>query len=178
VAHSSRDAVSPRTRVGYTPSFDGVLNQGESWISRRRTSEASTKGALSSRESPGEQGIKGDGIREEREEDAAFVPQLFNGSDKSLFPSSPQNVPAEVPSFQGSSGLVNDAVDSRNNSSTAPGLSATEYRHDGLDISGVPDLTAVEWSYKDPTGQVQGKYPCFIETSCSQYSNPCRAVPC
>ncbi len=169
-AHSPRDAASPRTRVGYTPNFDGVLNHGESWISRRRISEASTKGALLSRESQDEKRIKGDGIREEREEDAAVVPQLSNGLDKPLFSSSLQNVPSEVPPFQDSSDLVNDAVDSSNNSLTAPGPPATEYHHDGLDIvhpPGVPDLAAVEWSYKDPTGQVQGKHVCFLNTLCS-----------
>jgi PERQ amino acid-rich with GYF domain-containing protein len=98
------------------------------------------------------------------------VPQLSNGLDISLFSSSPQNVPSEMPSFQDSSNLVNDAVDSSNNSLTAPGLSATEYHHDGLYTvhpPGVPDLAAVEWSYKDPTGQVQGKHPCFVDTPCS-----------
>ncbi|KAF7367313.1 GYF domain-containing protein [Mycena sanguinolenta] len=39
---SPRDTAlpSPRTRLGHTPTFDGVLNGGESWVARRRASEA------------------------------------------------------------------------------------------------------------------------------------------
>lgn len=154
--HSPRFVTSSRNRVGHTPNFDGVLNNGESWTSRRRISEASTKGSLSSREIQEEQRLEGDGIPEE------VVPQLSNGSIKPIFstslPATLSNAPA--PSRQDSLDSANDALENNSNSLTAPGLSALEY-HDGvLDIVYPPvvrDLGAVEWSYKDPTGQVQGK---------------------
>ncbi|KAL0576818.1 kinesin-like protein, partial [Marasmius crinis-equi] len=57
---------SPR-RLGHTPSFDGVLNGGESWVARRRASEGLGKIAGVTREPSGEENE----IREEEEEGRA-----------------------------------------------------------------------------------------------------------
>lgn len=157
---SPRDS-SPRTRVGYGSNFDGVLNNGDSWVARRRASEASMKaGNVSVREAQ-EQAPKASGIREEKEDESDPSSHLANGEDQTFFASSP-HIPSAEPirnsSATGAAEGINASSDSsfsRNGSSTS-----SPYRNDRADIGpppGLTDLAAVEWSYKDPTGQVQGR---------------------
>lgn len=162
---SPREA--PRSRVGYTPSFDGVLNNGDSWVARRRTSEASMKlGTGPSRETNDVQlGIMGSGIREEKEEEPRKSIQLPPPSDDSnIFVSSSPRVHSEearmfatananVATLQTSSQMNSFSVNGTNNSDPFP--------VDRADIGpppGLVDLAAIEWSYKDPTGQIQGAH--------------------
>ncbi|KAF7310551.1 GYF domain-containing protein [Mycena chlorophos] len=96
---------SPRTRFGQPPTFDGVLNGGESWVARRRLSEA--KATNASRDPESHDGRTTD-IREEDEDPpkpAAPVKQ----------PTPPNPPPPQ-------------------------------------------DLAAVQWSYLDPQGQLQGPF--------------------
>lgn len=145
------------------PNFDGVLNNGDSWTSRRRASEASLKsGAATYHDSGGdwEHDDKNSGIREEKEEEGdadaerrtlpPLVTSLAAGHTQSerrsdLYPSS-------------------DAFDSESRGQSQSHLGYTNPL-DPLGGTGkhnlftdVRDLAGVEWSYKDPTGQVQGKY--------------------
>lgn len=160
---SPRD-VSPRTRVGYTSSFDGVLNSGESWITRRRTAEAPTKtGNGSGHETTDNQQSKASGILEEEKEDeqrGGSGPQ--QGESQSFFPS-PQLHTEEPHQFD----AMNAPTDNLGNvipTNPFPANGTTNSNRYGNDHMGVGpppglvDSAAVEWSYKDPTGQIQGIY--------------------
>ncbi|KAF7320163.1 GYF domain-containing protein [Mycena kentingensis (nom. inval.)] len=98
---------SPRTRFGHTPGFDGVLNGGESWVARRRLSEA--KAANAARD-PETHEARTTDIREEDEDPPKQSPP-----------------PAQEPAKQ-------------------PEPPSQEV------------LAAVEWSYLDPQGQLQGPF--------------------
>ncbi|KAF9473191.1 hypothetical protein BDN70DRAFT_886092 [Pholiota conissans] len=159
-AVSPRD-VSPRTRVGYTSSFDGVLNSGESWIARRRPVETLVKaGNVASRETVE---IKASEIREENEEEQRI------GSDaqqenQAYFLSSP-HLRTEEPQQYDAAGVAPD-----NSGSVVPATlvppngppnsnQCANNTHIGVGPPpGLVDLAAVEWSYKDPTGQIQGPF--------------------
>lgn len=160
-AISSRETAS-RPRMGYTPSFDGVLNNGESWVARRRTSEASLKsGNAPGRDVDGPQTAKAFGIQEEKEDESGQRLEA-NIEDQSPYLSSSPHLLSEVPRQ-----FVNatDAHDpfklpqcSRLPRNESP--PSTLYIHERIEAPpppGLPDLLAVEWSYKDPSGQIQGK---------------------
>ncbi|KAJ7071433.1 hypothetical protein C8F01DRAFT_1014546 [Mycena amicta] len=104
---------SPRTRFGHTPTFDGVLNGGESWVARRRLSEA--KAANASRD-PETHTTDTTDIREEDED-----------PPKQTSPAKEPTPPVQKPEPNG-----------------------TEVPPE--------DLAAVQWSYLDPQGQLQGPF--------------------
>lgn len=165
---SPRDAglPSPRTRVGYTPSFDGVLNNGESWVARRRASEASLKSGVGpSRDVNGEHSHDGKAseIREEEEDHGSAAPTR-NGQVRN-------NLRQPSPSPRVDTSASGGAISSENQSigieAGIAQMSLGTNSSNGLDspggtatIPGPPpgllDVAAVEWSYKDPSGQVQG----------------------
>lgn len=72
--NSPRDGAlpSPRTRIGgFTSGFDGVLNGGDSWMARRRTSESVLKvggASTGTRPESREEDSKGHNIKEDEEE--------------------------------------------------------------------------------------------------------------
>ncbi|KAF8807684.1 hypothetical protein BYT27DRAFT_7189775 [Phlegmacium glaucopus] len=158
---SSRETAS-RPRVGYTPSFDGVLNNGESWVARRRASEASLKSGNAPGHDviDGQQAPKAFGIQEEKEDDSGQKLEV-NIADQSPYLSSPHLL-SEDHQFV----IATDAHDpfklpqgSRLHRNESP--SSTLYVHERVEVPpppGCPDLLAVEWSYKDPTGQIQGPF--------------------
>jgi len=158
-----RDAAlsSPRARVGYTPSFDGVFNSGESWVARRRASEASLKsGVGSSREHGDQLDNKTSEIREE-EENSGRQPQNdgqvedtvnVNQPDPSSFSALPQ-------SSHNESNLLESQIAAVDLSTGVSGLNVPEPLNSHPSNGPAPsisDLASVEWSYKDPSGQVQG----------------------
>ncbi|KAF8167830.1 hypothetical protein B0H34DRAFT_683221 [Crassisporium funariophilum] len=162
VALSPRDAPA-RTRVGYTPSFDGVLNSGESWVARRRASEASMKlGNASGRDVIDNlQHTQGSGILEEKEGKNGSNLQLDHEGEGSYFPSSP-NVVNERSRHHTPMGVASDKLNMANNHPHINKLpSSTVYGQERVEAgppAGLVDLNAVEWSYKDPTGQIQGPF--------------------
>lgn len=144
------------------PNFDGVLNNGDSWTSRRRASEASLKsGAATYHDSGGdwEHDDKNSGIREEKEEGDA-------DAERRTLPPLVTSIAAGHTQSERRSDLYpsSDAFDSESRGQSQSHLGYTN----PLDplggtgkhnlFSDVRDLAGVEWSYKDPTGQVQGKY--------------------
>ncbi|KIM47935.1 hypothetical protein M413DRAFT_439631 [Hebeloma cylindrosporum] len=148
-AMSPREA-SPRTKVGYTPSFDGVLNNGDSWIARRRTEASMKTGNVPGREAAEkQQGSRSSSILEEQED------SKHSGEDRSFFPaSSPQ--PRQYSAVVG--GMDSGASADRRDAFTNGSINSRAYGTDIGPPPGLIDLAAIEWSYKDPTGQVQGPF--------------------
>ena len=142
-----------RPRVGYTPSFDGVLNNGESWVARRRTSEASLKleNTLGRDVVDSHQGPKASGIQEEREDSSGQKPE-----DHSPYLSSPPHVLSEEPQFLLPTNVHEPFAQGRQ-LPQRESPSAILYAHEHTPPPGLLDLSAVEWCYKDPTGQIQGE---------------------
>jgi PERQ amino acid-rich with GYF domain-containing protein len=146
-----------RPRVGYTPNFDGVLNNGESWVARRRASDASliSGNTLGRDVVDSQQGSKASRIQEEREDSSGQKPKSTI-EDHSPYLSSPPHVLSEEPQFL----LATDVHEPFAHGSELPrkdSPSATLYAHERTPPPGLLDLLAVEWSYKDPTGQIQGE---------------------
>ncbi|KAF8061015.1 hypothetical protein FPV67DRAFT_1632041 [Lyophyllum atratum] len=157
---SPREAAlpSPRRASGYTSGFDGILSSGDSWVARRRASEASLKaGAGMSREGGGDYQLdsKASNIREE-EEDASHRPagnsrstdaprEANRTTDPQLTDPSGQRAIAGVAALSlGSNGA--SVLGSVNNSTNS------------VPATAALDLANVEWSYKDPSGQIQGPF--------------------
>jgi PERQ amino acid-rich with GYF domain-containing protein len=143
--------------VGYTPSFDGVLNNGESWVARRRTSEASLKpgNTLGRDVVDSLQGPKASGIQEEREDSSGQKPKSTI-EDHSPYLSSSPHMLSDEPQFL----LATDVHEPFAQGRQLPrkeSPSATLYPHERTPPPGLLDLLAVEWCYKDPTGQIQGE---------------------
>jgi PERQ amino acid-rich with GYF domain-containing protein len=138
---------SPRVRQGFSGGFDGVLGAGETWTSRRRASEASRPGAITRDTSGG-----GDVDNAEKLAALGEGRAIDKGSDQSSVGASIQAEGIPVTSGSASYGQVNaEAAQVPNNvaSTIPPG--------DGPPLPTEPkDLASVEWSYKDPSGAVQG----------------------
>lgn len=160
---SPRD-MSPRTRVGYTSNFDGVLNNGESWTARRRIAEASLKiaAAASGRDSGDNPLNKPSGIREEQEDEQDPGSQSFQTDNQNFFASSSPNLHTEEPRQYETAGggLDNPNSVPQTGSFGLNGASnPTQFVNNHVGVGpppGLVDLAAVEWSYKDPSGQIQG----------------------
>jgi PERQ amino acid-rich with GYF domain-containing protein len=141
---SPRDAAlpSPRTRFGHTPTFDGVLNGGESWVARRRASEAKAV----ARDTDHHEG-RGSEIREE---------------DEDANPDSGSNaIPQEIP--QATASPSHDPPASTQ-PKTGDGSPHVQNGSDSVGSAvpngpppGIRDLASVQWSYLDPQGQLQGQ---------------------
>jgi PERQ amino acid-rich with GYF domain-containing protein len=143
--------------VGYTPSFDGVLNNGESWVARRRTSEASLKsGNTLGRDVVDiQQGSKASGIQEEREHISGQKPKSTIEDHSSYLSSSPHML-SDEPQFLHATDVHEPFAQGRQ-IPRRESPSAILYNHELTPPPGLLDLLAVEWSYKDPTGQIQGE---------------------
>jgi PERQ amino acid-rich with GYF domain-containing protein len=151
----------------FTPSFDGVLNSGDSWVSRRRASEGLQKSAVVKGDAGGGEGQQ-DGkeadIKEEEEEEGRKEtdrnPIISDGSSSVHRPESPpQPEPSRSPP---SDPPPSKSPEVQVASSGSRKVSSTAETSVGI-ISAVntapplQDLTSVEWSYLDPQGQVQGQ---------------------
>jgi PERQ amino acid-rich with GYF domain-containing protein len=155
---TSRDAAlpSPRTRVGLTQNFDGVLNTGDSWVARRRASEASLKSTVGTSREQGDQfDNKALEIREE-EEDGSHQRQSTERAEEKL------NVSPSPFQTGGAASMPNNPTVTTNMAHLSIGANGSPVP-EPLDNHasngpppGIPDLASVEWSYKDPSGQVQG----------------------
>lgn len=151
---------SPRNRVGLTPNFDGILSSGDSWVARRRTSELPFKTLITmSREASGDHQdeARGNEIREEEED---LDDEGENVLDRGL---------GEQPKYQANyrrapdSGLTSAETHDINLHANYFTDDPIDYSKSSLRTSGSPppglqDVAGVEWSYKDPTGQIQGPF--------------------
>lgn len=151
---SPRDAApSPRRGPGYSPGFDGVLGGNDAWVARRR-SEVSPKTSSSiSREGGGDQPeSRPSDIRENLEPNENERP---GGDSHDLdHTTASKGASHDPPPVDGQNSPVEIAHLSLNvNGASNPGP-LNEF------VSASPattvDLAAVEWSYKDPSGQIQG----------------------
>ncbi|KAG5636559.1 hypothetical protein H0H81_007611 [Sphagnurus paluster] len=148
---SPRDiAPSPRRGPGYTPGFDGILSGGDSWVARRRASEASLKATSGTpREGGGDYqpDVKASEIREEEEEtnrEADIHSRSTGDPDRKL---SPQTGGTEL-----------SLPDRHPTAQLAPSSEGLNDRVGASVPNSAPDLTTVQWSYKDPSGQIQGPF--------------------
>ncbi|KAG6919561.1 hypothetical protein DXG01_004224 [Tephrocybe rancida] len=153
---SPREAApSPRRGSAYTPGFDGILGGSDSWVARRRASEASQKaGTSTSREGGLDYQLEGKAsdIREEEE-------------DTSHEPIEDQR-PAGEPHDPNQSAAAQHAVNGPSSSNGQEAIAEMAHLSLNANVNGVSnaspvagvDLASVEWSYKDPSGQVQGPF--------------------
>jgi len=180
--HSPREGAlpSPRTRGGFSPGFDGILSAGDSWMARRRTSDATRPGGLSApRDNSSGDGRKGGDIKEEEEEDGkGGLPSVGDGQPNNsgdLYANSPTvadhgGQPVLAVQGQGLAGnpIPHDLARGAGNvaigrSVDQPYIATTNGNRAGLGvaqrIAPMPtavDLASVEWSYIDPQGATQG----------------------
>lgn len=134
---------SPRTRGPLTPGgIDGVLSGGDSWMARRRASEAGK--AL-----PTPRGDDGGGeqIKEEDE----------TGADTS------DNWRAKAPKTDDPAPAPKAPVDNQPVTNGGP-ASAVPAKPPGLPL----DVAAIEWQYLDPQGNIQGSPSTFNRWSCAR----------
>ncbi|KAI0047672.1 hypothetical protein FA95DRAFT_1558882 [Auriscalpium vulgare] len=160
---------SPRTRGPLTPGFDGVLNSGETWTSRRRASESVSKANArgdSDTEAPNGNKLKIDEVEEEAPRSA----DLNGKHDETL---GERNAPADRPPSEPPRPLDNSLSSHANGtlgtlnteSNDSPPANVDSSVHPagvgppGVNSqSAVPDLASIEWSYVDPQGQIQGPF--------------------
>ncbi|TRM62398.1 hypothetical protein BD626DRAFT_499090 [Schizophyllum amplum] len=141
---SPRDASlqSPRTRMPYSPNFDGVLNGGGSWLSRRR-GEATDAGPP-----PRDSDPDNDKAQAIAEEDESSPPA----------PKDPSSAPARANGVNTGTGSLADNVAQMNLGNSLSG-------RNGNASAGPPpglDLTTVQWSYIDPQQNVQGPFQASV----------------
>jgi len=167
---------SPRTRGPLNPGFDGILNSGETWVSRRRASESGTRlnpGATTRTDGDDEpQSASRHRIDEEEEEQHRHsesidppgpLGQSASSQDSGLptgdSPQEPEQsdfhniVSSSVNGAEGPTGSTPHtaphpfAADGQPSTNTVPAISASQP---------TTNPTSVEWSYLDPQGLVQG----------------------
>ncbi|KAG2149771.1 hypothetical protein BD769DRAFT_1408297 [Suillus cothurnatus] len=173
--NSPRDGAlpSPRTRIGgFASGFDGVLNGGDSWMARRRTSESVLKvggASTGTRPESREEDTKGHNIKEVEEEhpvqNTALQPSTSGASQLSPIPDSlPPTTTSNSPSQQSA-----PSADSVAHGMTGMSLGENERANANFHLNPVVDSVttgpppgldpaSVEWSYLDPQGQVQGPF--------------------
>ncbi|CCM01314.1 uncharacterized protein FIBRA_03363 [Fibroporia radiculosa] len=163
---------SPRTRIGLTPGFDGVLS--ESWSSRRRTSESAVKSGVDSATrkerdvtDPGNE-AKGPDIKEE-EEESLSQPVGGDGGSATKSPLVTQsdsfstNATSNMPDTPKAVGGVESDVAGLTLRPSDEAPSDIGEVNGSLDsaapkASDTTDLASIEWSYLDPQGQIQGPF--------------------
>jgi PERQ amino acid-rich with GYF domain-containing protein len=145
---------SPRSRVGFGPSFDGVLNGAEALGARRKVPEGLPKaGATLPAQIDREDSECLDGrdpdIKEEEEERCLGTVQ----HDDLKSPSQPN------PSGDASFSLATQPINKSPAASEIAKAASIDLRSGPP--PGIPDLASVEWSYLDPQGEVQGQDPSY-----------------
>jgi len=174
---SPRDAAPPPPRGRNGSGFDGILGSGEPWNMRRRGSETRPRiGGSATRDSGGTSG-QVDEIPEMKLKDEVDGVQGSDRADKPVIldkapitQSSPQRDQQDDGAFQrteaghahGQNQLIDGSgqqhplnVPSATMTSTEP---TTTAQSQVLSVTGTTDLGAVEWSYLDTQGIVQGEW--------------------
>lgn len=161
---------TPRTRIGFVPSFDGVLSAGDSWLARRKAADGLSKSTSGSRgDSVDEVDSKTTEIKEEEISDIATTPHS-EGKPESNQRSTPQQSDSSSVIGEASEELASqtanmnihgvpsesDDQNIRNVLAGKEAASALILDHT-LSTPSQSDLANVEWSYLDPQGNVQGK---------------------
>jgi PERQ amino acid-rich with GYF domain-containing protein len=153
---------SPRTRGGLTPGgFDGVLaGGGDTWQSRRRTSDATKPSGLAisrSSDGTGGDGTKSNEIKEEPDEDAGTI--LGTGGTSTVAGGGGRNAPQVGNGGGGGGNPPSEISNSLKQGMESLTLNTKDYpTASNVTVAPPLDLTKVEWSYIDPSGTVQGKY--------------------
>jgi len=167
---------SPRTRGPATPGFDGILNSGESWVSRRRASESGTRlnsGATSRADGDDEPQSTSRLKIDEEDEDQHRQSGPADAPNPPVQSASPQNLSNQSGSSPPGPELpANDVVSSSINGAEDAASSTTHTANPVSDSDSPQSLTNstsvtaasqpvtnpanVEWSYLDPQGNVQG----------------------
>ena len=173
---SPRDAAPPPSRGRNGPGFDGVLGSGEPWTMRRRGSETRPRpGGSGSRDSGGLNG-QVDEISEMKLKDGA---DGVGGSDQvdkataldkvSGTQSSPQRDQQDGGAFKRTEAshehsqnqLIDDGGQKHLPNDPSATMTFTEpaatTRSPIPNVTGTTDLAAIEWSYLDIQGVVQGE---------------------
>ncbi|KAI0793291.1 hypothetical protein C8Q75DRAFT_889367 [Abortiporus biennis] len=150
---STRDAPlpSPRVRVGVS-GFDGVLS--DSWSSKRRASEALSKpGGKTDKEGEGASGV---GDSRKIGEEGTDKPGNLNGVDP---PVKEPGIDQRPNGEANGSGIPSKAP----SAPAATQTNATTSTAESAPPAGPPpglgiDFAALEWSYLDPQGHIQGPF--------------------
>ena len=170
---------SPRTRGPLAPGFDGILNSGETWVSRRRASESGTRlsSGIGPRADDDDELQSTNRLRiDEQEEEQHHQPEVNDAPAPRDGTVSSQNSGVPLMNSQGpQQSVVENTVSSSTNGTERPGSPAFHNPTHPVPTESVPALTnsspvtaasqpatnpaIVEWSYLDPQGQVQGNYP-------------------
>ncbi|EPQ61120.1 hypothetical protein GLOTRDRAFT_113569 [Gloeophyllum trabeum ATCC 11539] len=157
---------SPRTRVGFTQGFDGVLNGGDSWNLRRRPSEGPLRANSISMEH-GEMAPQSDGQRDKikEEEESAQAHGDRTSSEQSSATTSATGTPAAQDNKANCTSETTAVLDngiaslsSGDSSNNAGGSVSVHPDNKSSGLPGLSDLVSIEWSYLDPQGQVQGPF--------------------
>jgi PERQ amino acid-rich with GYF domain-containing protein len=171
---SPRDAAPPPPRTRNGSGFDGVLGSGEPWNMRRRGSETRPRIGSATRDSGGING-QVDEISEMKLENEADGVQGFDRADKpvildkpSITQSPPQRDQQDDEAFQqteaghalGRNQLIDDNGQEHllnvPSATMTSAESSTTAQSRVPNVTGTTDLGAIEWSYLDTQGIVQG----------------------
>ena len=167
---------SPRTRGPLAPGFDGILNSGETWVSRRRASESGTRlgsGIAPRAEDDDElqsaSRLKIDEQEEEqhRHPESNDTPDPLVSSQNSSAPSRNSQVPEQFsvdnsapPSMNGTERPTSPTFHSPTHSVPAESIPVqplTNSTTAAVASQPATNPATVEWTYLDPQGHVQGK---------------------
>lgn len=172
---SPRDAAPPPPRGRNGPGFDGVLGSGESWTMRRRGSETRPRPGGSAARDSGGAGGQADEISEMKLRDEADGVQGPDRTDKLaildnvLRTQSPQQRDrqddgafkrTEAGHAHSQNQLIDDSVQKHLSNVSSAVMSTkptTTTQSPVSNVTGATDLAAVEWSYVDIQGIVQGE---------------------
>lgn len=153
---SPRDGAlpSPRTRVGLTPGFDGVLS--ETWSARRRNAELAKANGQNKNEKDGDGDGKGPDLKEQEEEALHGSGRAQKNGESTGGPSSDPHATYNGNDTNGMSNRLNGQLEKL--SINGPGdTQSPAAANPDQPPPGLGDLSTVEWSYVDPQGNVQGK---------------------
>jgi PERQ amino acid-rich with GYF domain-containing protein len=190
---------SPRTRGPLAPGFDGILNSGETRVSRRRTSESGTRlgSGIGLRADDDDELQSTSRLKiDEREEEQHCQPESSDAPNHRVDTVSSQ-IPGVPPmSSQGpEQSVVDNAVSPSMNGTERPASPTSHNRThsvltETIHAQPLTPVTAasqpvtnpaiVEWSYLDPQGQVQGNtFPSLLPPNLLHLINThSRPVPC
>lgn len=171
---------SPRTRGPLAPGFDGILNSGETWVSRRRASESGTRlsSGIGPRADDDDELQSTSRLRiDEQEEEQHRQPESNDAPDPHDETVSSQNSGVPPMNFQGpEQSVVDNTVSPSINGTERPASPTFHSPTHPVPTESVPaqpltnstpvtpasqpvtNPATVEWSYLDPQGQVQGPF--------------------
>jgi PERQ amino acid-rich with GYF domain-containing protein len=190
---------SPRTRGPLAPGFDGILNSGETRVSRRRTSESGTRlgSGIGLRADDDDELQSTSRLKiDEQEEEQPRQPESNDAPDprdETVSSPNPGDPPMNSqgpqpsvvdstisPSMNGTERPASPTFHSRTHPVPTESVPAQPLTNSTLVTAGSQPVTnpaSVEWLYLDPQGQVQGST--FLPFSLPHLINSnFRPVPC